>query len=162
MKKTELDEKMQELQNEQQWRDIQSNARRARSISVGTVFGGTTEVAMRGDGDSRLWCLLAPVEVIELIHQLAANVGCHIQVQPRDDFSSWRGWRVTDAEREHLKGRAPFVDDMAPHAQVGANLPPPEKQPGYKIETPVKEQQDVVATKKTVNRRITKRATKAP
>ena len=64
---------------------------RARSVTVGTCFNGVTEISMRGDG-KYLWCPMQPVEVIELIHQLAANVGCHINLQPRKDFSSWRKW----------------------------------------------------------------------
>jgi hypothetical protein len=49
-----------------------------------------------------MWCIMQPVEVTELIHQLAANIGCHIAVKPRDDFASWREWRVSEAEKKHL------------------------------------------------------------
>jgi hypothetical protein len=81
---------------------------------------------------------MQPVEVIELIHQLAANVGCHLQLVPRKDFSSWRDWKYTEAELAHYRGEQflpgvgwpPHPNDMAPHSQVGANLPPPEQQPG--------------------------------
>ena len=146
------------------------NQRRARSIAIGTAFGGTTEITMRSQNGDFTFCIMQPVEVIELIHQLAANVGCHLSLQPRRDFSSWRDWKYTEAELAHYRGEQlgasgvgwpPHVNDMAPHNQVGANLPPPEQQPGLKIETPVKEQEHVVATKKTVNRRNTKRAPKA-
>jgi hypothetical protein len=64
---------------------------------------------------------MQPVEVIELIHQLAANAGCHIAIKPRDDFSSWREWRVTEAEKKHLNGHAPHVNDMAVFQQLGAS-----------------------------------------
>ena len=103
---------------------------------------------MRGN-NSFMWMILQPVEVIELIHQLAANVGCHLHLQPRNDFSSWRNWNYTKEELEHYRmggggliapppspsilqgsGHAPHVNDMAPHADVGAKLPHPEKQPG--------------------------------
>ena len=52
-------------------------------------------------------------------------------------------------------GWAPYANDMAPHNDKGAVLPPPELQPGLKIE---RKDHEPVATKKTVNRRSTKRA----
>jgi hypothetical protein len=137
---------------EQELKNAKSNATRSRSVTVGTAFGGTTEISMRGDGGAILWCILQPVEAIELIHQLAANVGCHIALKPREDFSSWRGWNVSEEERLRLKGEVPNAGN------VGANLPPPEQQPGMKLN---RSNDDVVATKKTVNRRSAKRAAKA-
>jgi hypothetical protein len=125
---------------------------RARSVTVGTCFGGTTELTMRRGDGTFTFAILQPVEVIELIHQLAANVGCHIHMQPRNDFSSWREWRVTEQEKLHLNGHPPFVNDMAPHMAVGANLPPPEQQPGLQPALMAKEIQDeqAVATEKTL------------
>jgi len=159
MKKSDKQKRLAEIQALQDIQNFEANLNRARSVTVGTSFGGTTEVSLRGNDGKTLWCVLQPVEVIELIHQLAANVGCHINLQPRRDFSSWRDWRVTEEEKLHLAGHPPFSNDMALHMQVGANLPPPEQQPGMKITA--KEQQNVVATEKTVNRRSTKRAAKA-
>lgn len=143
--------------------DLDSQLNRARSVTVGTAFGGTTEISMRANNGSNLWCIMQPVEVIELIHQLAANVGCHIHLQPRRDFSSWRDWKYTEEELAHYRGNqplpgvghAPHVNDMAPHQDKGAVLPPPELQPGLKIE---RNEHEPVATEKTVNRRSTKRA----
>lgn len=143
--------------------DLDSQLNRARSVTVGTAFGGTTEISMRANDGSNLWCIMQPVEVIELIHQLAANVGCHIHLQPRRDFSSWRDWKYTEEELAHYRGiqplpgvgHAPHVNDMAPHQDKGAVLPPPEMQPGLKIE---RNDHEPVATEKTVNRRSTKRA----
>jgi hypothetical protein len=111
---------------------------RARSFTVGTAFGGITEVGMRTNDGTYVWTPMQPVETIEFIHQLAANVGCHIQLVPRKDFSSWRDWKYTEAELAHYRGVQPLPgvgwpphpNDMAPHNQVGANLPPPEQQPG--------------------------------
>jgi hypothetical protein len=160
MKQSDKQKRLADIQALQDIQNFEANLNRARSVTVGTAFGGTTEVSLRGNDGKTLWCLLQPVEVIELIHQLAANVGCHINLQPRRDFSSWRDWRVTEEEKLHLAGHPPFSNDMAPHMQVGANLPPPEQQPGMKFTA--KEQQNVVATEKTVNRRSTKRAAKAP
>lgn len=71
------------------------NSSRARSITVGTCFGGTVEISMRGDGINYLWVPMHQPEVIELIHQLAASVGCHIHIKPREDFSSFRHWEPT-------------------------------------------------------------------
>lgn len=120
MKRQEAKQRFQELQHKQEIENLESNLNRSRSIMVGTAFGGTTEISMRGNGDRFLYCVMQPVEVIELIHQLAANVGCHIALKPRDDFSSWREWRVSDAEKKHLNGHAPFVNDMAVFQRLGA------------------------------------------
>ena len=158
MKQSVKQKRLAELQALQDIQNFEANLNRARSVTVGTAFGGTTEVSLRGNDGKTLWCLLQPVEVIELIHQLAANVGCHINLQPRKDFSSWRDWRVSEEEKLHLAGHPPFVNDMAPHNNVGANLPPPDQQPGMKFN---RSNEHVVATKKTVNRRNTKRASKA-
>ena len=129
---------------------------RARSITVGTVGGGTAEIGMRCNDGRFVWYIMQPVEVIELIHQLAANVGCHINLTPRRDFSSWRDWRVSEEERLHLNGHAPFPNDMAPHNQVGASLPPPAQQPGLNFtEEPNGETMAVEAPKQ---RRKSKRA----
>lgn len=120
MKRQEAKRKYQELQNRQDVENFESNLNRSRSITVGTSFGGTTEILMRGDGGRHLWCVMQPVEVLELIHQLAANVGCHIAIKPRDDFGSWREWRLPDAEKQHLNGHPPFVNDMAVFQRLGA------------------------------------------
>lgn len=121
MKTHETKKKLQEFQNQQEIENAESNFNRSRSITVGTSFGGTTEISMRGNGDKFLYCIMQPVEVLELIHQLAANVGCHIALKPRDDFGSWREWRISQAEKEHLAGHAPFVNDMAMFHQLGAS-----------------------------------------
>jgi hypothetical protein len=167
---------------EQAFRNLKSNASRARAITVGTAFGGTTEISIRGDGGDTLWCLMQPVEVMELIHQLSANIGCHIHIQPRKDFSSWREWNLTEAEKLHYNGHVPFVNDMAPFNQVGVTgadqaLIERLKVEGFqgtdggkggipplhaKQELLNKGEENVVATKKTVNRRSAKRTTKAP
>jgi len=152
----ELEQKLHEA--EQSFRVLKSNAQRARSVTTGTAFGGVVEVAMRGDGGDALWCLLQPVEAIELINQLAAGIGCHIAIKPREDFSSWRGWNSADTGPLMLNSHAPFSNPVPIADAVGAKLPPPEKQPGMKLTRSAK---NVVAIKKTVNRRNTKRAAKA-
>ena len=121
-----LANQLEELEAQRLIRDRIAASTRAMSITVGTAFGGTTEVSMRGDAGQSLWCLMQPVEVVELIHQLAANVGCHVALKPRKDFASWRDWRVTEEEKLHMNGWAPFVNDMAPYHQLGAKGMDPE------------------------------------
>lgn len=123
------------LLQEQAFQDTQN---RARGLSVGTSFGGITEVSMRRADGTFTYAILQPVEVVELIHQLAANVGCHLQLAPRRDFAAWRDWKYTEAELAHYRGEQvlpgvghpPHVNDMAPHMQIGANMPQSELQPG--------------------------------
>jgi hypothetical protein len=172
MDKKEKDKLLQDILDQQDIQNFKENLNRARSITVGTAFGGVTEVSMRGPGGAYLFCPLQPVEIIELIHQLAANVGCHLNLQPRQDFSSWRDWKYTEQELLHYKGEqplpgvgwAPHVNDMAPHNQLGANLPPPDLQPGLSNPKLKKnkeiENESTVATKKIVNKRGDKRASK--
>lgn len=144
---------------EQELKNMKANSTRARSVTVGTAFGGITEVSMRGDGDNFLWCILQPVEVTELIHQLASNIGCHINIQPRKDFASWREWRdPTPDERLGLNGWAPPPNDLALHAETGAKLPPPEHQPGLNITDKTRNEDEPLAITKTSNKRKSKRA----
>ena len=145
---------------------VKSTTQRARSVTVGTCFGGVTEVIVRGDAGEFLWCPLQPVEAIELIHQLAASVGCHINLQPRDDFSSWREWRAVEDKTAQLSNgignstnsNIGYSDTEDPASDLGAVLPHPDKQPGMVINRSINN--DVVATEKTVNRRSIKRAAK--
>jgi len=65
---------------------------------------------------------MQPVEIIELIYQLSANIGFEARIKPRNDFSSWRDWKVTANDRLHYGNHAPFVNDMAPFQQLGANM----------------------------------------
>jgi len=155
-------------ENKRHHYDLQEEQCRARGITVGTAFGGTTELTMRGPGAQFLFSLMQPVEVVELIHQLSANIGCHIHITPRKDFASWRDWKVSDEELAHARGVQqlpgvgwpPFVSDMDPHTQVGARLPAPEKQPGFALRYP--KEKENVATKKADNKRSVKRTRPTP
>lgn len=173
--KKETQRKLAEIQAQQDIQNFSSSLNRARSVTVGTCFGGTTELMMRGNDGSVLWSPMQPVEVIELIHQLAANVGCHIALKPRDDFGSWREWRVSEAEKQHLNGFPPFVNDMAVFQRLGAsgfNQAEAERimaedlaQKEYEYvnggaRRKVVKNETTVATQKTVNRRGAKRASK--
>ena len=124
---------------------------RARALTVGTAFNGVTEILMRGDG-KYLWATLQPVEVLELIHQLAANIGCHISIQPRQDFGSWRKWNETTPNM--LTGGYTQHQEASPQAKVDHKNQP-------KLSKPIRSNKDEpMAIEKPVNRRSTKRATK--
>jgi hypothetical protein len=134
---------------------------RARSVTVGTSGGGTTEMIMRRMDGTVTWMVLQPVEVIELIHQLAANVGCHIHLQPRRDFSSWRDWKYTPEELAHYRGDQQLPGGgYAPHVKAmidggySTELPPPEQQPGLPANITSRSDSDeqTVATQKAVGR----------
>jgi hypothetical protein len=171
MKKSEKLKHLAEIQAQQDIANFQGDLTRARSVTVGTAFGGTTEVSMRGSNGTTLWSIMQPVEVIELIHQLAANVGCHIALKPREDFSSWRGWKVSEEERLHLNGHPPFSDDISQFNQLGiSGVPEKEFDPVSNLaagggagggtsyrkqqvaESMEKEQDHVMATQKTVDK----------
>lgn len=92
MNKDEYQKNMDEIEYEMQVENRKGDLRRARSVTVGTSFGGVTELMMRNNDGNIIWTPMQPVEVVELIHQLAANIGCHIHIQPRQDFASWRAW----------------------------------------------------------------------
>lgn len=131
MNKKDFEEFQRAIQLQQQQNDLAASQHRARSVTVGTAFGGVTELMMRKHDGSITWATMQPVEVMELIHQLSAGIGCHIHIQPRQDFASWRGWKTETAEElERLNGHPPFASDMEPHVMTGRVLPPPEKQPG--------------------------------
>jgi hypothetical protein len=175
--------KLKELQiAELEFTRSQPDTNRARAVSVGTAFGGTSEIVMRGDSGNHLYCYMQPVEVLELIHQLAANIGCHLAIQPREDFASWRNWHVPADERKRLGAHAPFVSDMALFSNKGSSgeTPAPEllgsntyieassvnvltdqekKHVSVSVEK-IGDRDEVMATKKIINKRSTKRASK--
>jgi hypothetical protein len=150
-----LKKKLKEVDEQMSAVSRDGDMHRARSVLVGTAFGGTTEISLRKMDGSVSWALLQPVEAIELIHQLAASVGCHINLQPRNDFSSWRNWR-SDEDITKLNGHPPFSNELP--LDKRHSLPPFAEQPGVNI---TRSADHAVATKKTVNKRNTKRATKA-
>jgi hypothetical protein len=141
---------------------------RARSVTVGTAFGGAVELSMRKADGSTVYAILQPVETIELINQMAAGVGCHIHIQPRKDFASWRDWKYTEEELAHYRGvqympgvgHPPHANDVSKFKEVGANLPPPQQQPGLQPALR-SENEQTMATQKTVGRKRTKRAAAA-
>lgn len=154
----ELQKKWDEIDRRIQLENKENDLNRARSVTVGTAFGGTIEVMMRGNSGF-MWCLLQPVEAIELIHQLAAGAGCHIQIKPRNDFASWRSWRTDGLENTSSNNWSPWNEDITPHMNVGAKLPPLHQQPGLMKLEP-RSNENVMATEKPKNKRNTKRTAK--
>ena len=158
----QLQKEFLEFERARQMETLQANKCRAQSITVGTAGGGATEITMRSCGGSFLWNVYQPVEVVELINQLAAGIGCHIHILPRKDFASWRNWKYTEEELAFFRGeqQIPGVGH-SPHAKLegrletGLDMPHPEEQPGMR--KTVKEKENV-ATKKAVNKRSTKRS----
>jgi hypothetical protein len=154
------------LLQEQNFIDAQN---RARGVAIGTAFGGVTEVSMRRADGTFTYAILQPVEVIEIIHQLAANVGCHLHLTPRRDFAAWRDWKYTEAELAHYRGvqhlsgvgHPPHANDMAPHAQIGSNILHPELQPGMPNTLEGNEDGETVAIETPKRRRKSKRTAKA-
>ena len=118
MKRTEHQKTVDAIFEGQELTRMRREFERSRSIAVGTAFGGTTEIVMSGDSGN-LWCVMQAVEVVELIHQLAASVGCNIQLQPRDDFSSWRNWRVPENEKQLITEQPPFTN-----SEIASKKPP--------------------------------------
>jgi hypothetical protein len=142
---------------EQRRREMQMSSasmkHRAAAVTVGTAFGGTVELTLRNSGGNYQYAVLQPVEAIEVIHQIAAAVGCHIALKPRNDFSSWREWRESPEDQTlYFSNHPPFAN--IPHNQVpiGRNTP---ASTGL-----IKEQENeqTLADKKLVKRRSTKRA----
>ena len=96
-----------EIAQDQHVKGLQSTMTRARSVTVGTAFGGAVELTLRGNGNDILYSILQPTEVIELVHQLAGSVGCHIHIKPREDFSSWRMWKDSNDSTSQLAYEKP-------------------------------------------------------
>jgi len=156
--KKQFQKRIQEIDAEFQARNRENELNRARSVTVGTAFGGTTELMMRGNNNF-MWATMQPVEVVELINQLAAGIGCHIAIKPRNDFASWREWQLDAPWNVSGNGWPPFADEITPHANRGAVLPPPEQQPGM-IKSKIRSTENVMAIEKPKNRRSVKRSAK--
>lgn len=90
--------KINELCEENEYLSIKQNQFRARSITVGTAFGGIPEVVLRADG-ATVHAQMQPTEVVELIEQLAAGIGVEIAMRPKQNFASWRGWEEVIQQR---------------------------------------------------------------
>lgn len=140
--------------------DLEANRNRARAITVGTCFGGISELMMRG-GDGRvLYAQLTPSESIEFLHQIASSIGCHISIKPREDFASWRVWKNTPDQIAHANGHAPWpnLEDETfgagpTQANIGTTqtLPVPEKQELLDRTPDQGEKDEVMAIKENID-----------
>jgi hypothetical protein len=99
--------RLQELEEDFQYNSIRATQDRARSITVGTAFGGVIEVMLRAD-TTTLYAQLQPTEAIEIIEQLASACGLQIALKPREDFARWRDWCVDDNIAVIWKGGSPW------------------------------------------------------
>jgi|DEB0MinimDraft_4_1074332.scaffolds.fasta_scaffold01441_8 hypothetical protein len=159
MDKKKHKETLERLRLENQLNEMKAGHSRAQSLTIGSAGNGCSEISMRANNGTYLYGIFQPVEIMEFIHQLAANIGCHIAITPRKDFASWRDWKQEDYMVSG-NGFPPFSNDLALHAESGAYLPPPEEQAGLGAKTIIQEKEDAVATKKTIRRKTTKKARK--
>ena len=100
----EMKEKLRSFYEENEYNNIKDNTRhRARSVTVGTAYGGVIEIALRNEFN-HMWTIMQPVEVVEFIESAAAAVGVEIAMRPKQNFTSWRGWDY-DGEQPAFFGR---------------------------------------------------------
>jgi hypothetical protein len=160
MTEKELQKELDRRNKLRQLEALEANETRAQSLTVGTAGGGTVEVTMRSASGRFLWNTYQPVEVIEFINQLAAGIGCHIHILPRQDFASWRDWKVTPEELEHARGVQAFQG--VGHSPFAKMLGREEFTAGMRQQvlplTEEVQEKENVATKKAVNKRSTKRS----
>ena len=159
-KDSEMDNYSSEVHRKIHKANMDSLLTRCRAITVGTAGGGILEIGMKSNEGYYCWNHMQPVEVIEFIHQLAGQVGCHIAIQPRKDFSSWREWNITEEEQKHFAPWPPQPDMRGLMSETGHNLPPAKEQPGLNQKT-MSGEEDAVAINKTVRRKTTKRTRRA-
>lgn len=153
---TAIRKKINQMYEENEYANLQQNKNRARSITVGTAFGGAIEINMRGDYHS-LWCILSPVEAVEMLEQLAAAAGVQVATRPKDDFSAWRGWDVDNVEYIHWKGAAPW--QVAPenrHAKKELEAAKEQKQlpPGRDEENTESKEEPIKKPRRTTRKRV--------
>tara|TARA_R110002126_G_scaffold4598_1_gene24280 strand:- start:1265 stop:1693 length:429 start_codon:yes stop_codon:yes gene_type:complete len=139
MTEKEIEEELARKQKMIRLSQLNAEDCRAQTLSIGNAGGGTSEITMRSTSGTFLWNTYQPAEVIEFIHQLAANIGCHIHIAPREDFASWRNWDSTATW-------APFpsINQENKHKLGARNEELPEK---------LQEDENEMATKKAINKR---------
>lgn len=117
-------EKILEARNiEAQKRSIKQEKFRAQSVMVGKVGAGATEMSLRGVDGSYLFIVLHPSEVIELIHQTAANIGCTVAITPREDFASYRAWPNSSEITGETNGHSPHAKLANGFEKIGIAAP---------------------------------------
>lgn len=102
-----------------QKRSVKQEKFRAQSIMVGKVGSGATEVSLRGLDGSYLFIVLHPTEIVELLHQLAANTGCTVDITPREDFASYRSWPNSTQGKNNTGVFTPHADFTPGFEKIG-------------------------------------------
>jgi|TARA_B100000085_G_scaffold4409_1_gene3963 hypothetical protein len=93
--------------------EIRASNQRARSVTIGACTGGLVELCMRGDFES-LYYIMHPVEAVELINSIAAQVGLDVATRPKEDYSTWRMWDPESIPDQQWLGAAPYqISDEA-------------------------------------------------
>ena len=116
-KESKLRQLINSMAEENEYRNLQQNRDRARSITVGTSGGGTLELHMRGDYHSS-WMALTPTEALELAEQLSAACGVKIAMRPKNDFSAWRGWNVDNIDTDNNPWAQPKLEGQREVARL--------------------------------------------
>lgn len=97
-KSAQLQKKLLEINVERIAQSTESEIDRARSFYIGKNGTGI-EFGLRGDGRRFLYYIMSENEAIEVVHSIAAAIGCHIALKPREDFAATRPWKLTEKER---------------------------------------------------------------
>lgn len=95
---SEIRKQIQEAYEQNELDSIFAMRHRARSIAAGTAFGGVVEITMRTE-NNYMYAQMQPIEVVELIEQLAAGIGVEVALRPKVNFASWRGWEEVIDQR---------------------------------------------------------------
>ena len=104
----EMKEKIRAFHEENELHNMMDNTRnRARSITIGTAYGGVIEIALRNEFNN-MWTVMQPVEVIEFIESAAAAVGVEIAMRPKQNFTSWRGWNYEGEQPAFFAKGSPY------------------------------------------------------
>jgi len=131
---SETRKKIHEFYEQQEFLSIQQNTNRARSVTIGTAFGGVIELILRSDS-ATIWAQMQPVEAIELMEQIASGCGVEIAMRPKQNFASWRGWQEVINQEVRLesiewKGTAPY--QLRQQEEVDRLLKESKKEPTRK------------------------------
>lgn len=115
-KQLQHEETILEIQAQNQIRSMLGEQNRAISYSIGNCYGGMIDITMRGSDGKVLFVPIPPVEAVELLHQIAGAIGVTAVLKPRNDFASWRTWKVT---QEGQNGFPPETDNVDEKFYVG-------------------------------------------
>jgi len=105
---SEMRKKIHEMHEENEFTNVSDNTRRrARSVLVGTGYGGMIEISLRNEFYN-MYMLLQPVEAVEFMEQIAAGCGIELAMRPKQNFTAWRTWDYEHCDNPHMKGQAPW------------------------------------------------------